>query len=371
VCQGLAALVNGKSTRQVAKQVNKASRNGPSTASAFASLPNRSPQARAPQHFQRETIVPMRIEYHRTMLADRVRNQAFFEALKRVIVPGKTRVADIGCGTGILGFMAARLGAKQVFLLEKSEIVDIAKKLAKHNKIRNIEIVPAHSRDVEPPDRVDVVVSETLGNYAFEENIVETLSDARDRYLEPDGILIPGKVQQFVTPVTAEKYFADLTIWDAVGFGLDFTPAKVMGFNNLYVRTFAPGDLLEAGQRPVAWDAATFMKAATRTTRSGEAAFLMKKSTPVFGLALWWTADLVDGISIATGPSDPKTHWEQLYLPVLEPLVVKAGETLRVRLRSTTSYADGTNVTWTLTVLDAKGKETAKQALDLNKGFLP
>jgi hypothetical protein len=29
----------------------------------------------------------MRIEYHRTLLSDRVRNDAFHEALKRVIVP--------------------------------------------------------------------------------------------------------------------------------------------------------------------------------------------------------------------------------------------------------------------------------------------
>ena len=125
----------------------------------------------------------MRIEYHRTMLADRVRNEAFYAALKRVIVPGKTTVADIGCGTGLLGFMAAKLGAKRVYLLETAEIAAVAKKLARHNDIRNIELVPAHSTEVDPPNRVDVVVSETLGNYPFEENIIEMLADARDRYL--------------------------------------------------------------------------------------------------------------------------------------------------------------------------------------------
>ena len=52
-------------------------------------------------------IHPMRIEYHRTLLADRVRNAAFHAALQRVIVAGKTKVADIGAGTGFLGFMAA------------------------------------------------------------------------------------------------------------------------------------------------------------------------------------------------------------------------------------------------------------------------
>ena len=56
----------------------------------------------------------MRIEYHRTLLADRVRNAAFHAALQRVIVAGKTTVADIGAGTGFLGFMAAKLGAARV-----------------------------------------------------------------------------------------------------------------------------------------------------------------------------------------------------------------------------------------------------------------
>ena len=50
----------------------------------------------------------MRIEYHRTLIADRVRNDAFKAALSRVIRKGETVVADIGAGTGLLGLMAAR-----------------------------------------------------------------------------------------------------------------------------------------------------------------------------------------------------------------------------------------------------------------------
>lgn len=312
----------------------------------------------------------MRIEYHRTMLADRVRNAAFHAALKHVVKPGISIVADIGAGTGVLGFMAARLGAKRVFLIERAEIVDLARRLARHNGIRNIEIVPAHSTEVEPPQRADIVVSETLGNYAFEENIIETLRDARERYLEPDGILLPSAVTQYVCPVIEARYHRDLTTWDDVGYDLDFTPARTMGLNNIYVRTFRPADLLDGGAAAIAWDRADFMKR-PKTTRSGTASFLLRKPTAVSGLALWWTADLAGAATMATGPSDPKTHWEQLYLPALEPLVLEAGETLAVRLRSTTSYAEGTNITWTLTRLDAAGRETARQSLDLNKGFVP
>lgn len=312
----------------------------------------------------------MKIEYHRTMLADRVRNDAFYAALQQVIEPGKTTVADIGCGTGLLGFMAARLGARHVFMLEKAEIVEVARKLARHNSIRNIDLVPAHSTEVDPPSRVDVVVSETLGNYPFEENIIETMADARNRYLEPDGLLIPGAVDQYVAPVTAERLYRELVTWDDVGFGLSFTPARTMGLNNIYVRTFASGDLLDEGRSAHRWDHVDFHRPA-KTTRSGEAHFAVSRRETVYGLALWWTATLVPGITLGTGPTDPKTHWEQLYLPSLEPIELTAGQSLKVRLRSTTSYEEGTNVTWTLALQDARGREISRQALDLNKGFVP
>ena len=71
----------------------------------------------------------MRIEYHRVLLADHVRNAAFHAALQKVIVKGKTTVADIGAGTGFLGFLAAKLGALRVDLYETAEIAAIARKL--------------------------------------------------------------------------------------------------------------------------------------------------------------------------------------------------------------------------------------------------
>jgi protein arginine N-methyltransferase 1 len=312
----------------------------------------------------------MRIEYHRTLLADRVRNQAFHAALKRVIVPGKSTVVDIGCGTGFLGFMAAKLGAKKVVLIETAEIAALAKKLARANGLRNIEVVPAHSTELEPPERFDVAVSETLGNYAFEENIIETLGDARDRYLEPGGILIPSKVTQFICPVVSAKLHADLTTWDDVGFGLTFGAAREMGLNNIYVRWLSAADLLGGGAATQSWDKVDLNRA-TKTTRSGTASWTLEQPAHITGLALWWSAELVEGIVLGTGPADPRTHWEQLYLPVAEPFDMKAGETLSARLRSTTSYGNGTNVTWTVAVADAKGRERLKQSADLSKGFLP
>jgi protein arginine N-methyltransferase 1 len=312
----------------------------------------------------------MRIEYHRTLLADRVRNAAFHAALASVIVKGKTTVADIGTGTGFLGFLAARLGARRVDMYEAAEIAAVARKLLRHNRLATCRIAELHSTEVANPDRVDVVVCETLGNYPFEENIIATLNDAHARFLEPGGVIIPRGVEQFACPVTAERLYRELAAWDEVGYGLDFAPAKAMTLNNIYVRWLEPSDLLDGGRAARAWDRVTFDRR-NKTTRAGEASWRMSTAVTIYGLALWWRADLADGISLSTGPLDPRTHWEQLYLPVLEPISLRSGQTLAARLRSTTSTEKGTNVTWALAVRDGAGRELARQALDLEKGYLP
>jgi protein arginine N-methyltransferase 1 len=311
----------------------------------------------------------MRIEYHRTLLADRVRNEAFHAALKHVIKPGKSLVADIGTGTGFLGFLANKLGAARVDMYDEGDISEVARRLLKHNQLKGCRIATVHSTAVAEPDKVDIVVSETLGNYPFEENIIGTLNDARERYLKPGGVIIPGGVEQFVCPVTAERLYKELTIWDDVGFGLDFAPARAMSFNNIYVRWLEPADLLDAAKAARKWDEIDFSKR-NKTTRSGEVSWSIEASTTIFGLALWWRAELVKDLWLGTGPLDPRTHWEQLYLPVLKPMTLAAGDRLSVRLRSTTSFENGTNVTWTLTQSDAKGREKQRQSMDLEKGYI-
>ena len=75
------------------------------------------------------------IELHRKLLGDAGRNQAFHAALKQVITPGVTTVADLGAGTGFLSFLARRLGAKHCHLIEYSEALGLAQTLARANGI--------------------------------------------------------------------------------------------------------------------------------------------------------------------------------------------------------------------------------------------
>lgn len=312
----------------------------------------------------------MRIEYHRTLIADRVRNDAFFAALKAAIEPGKTVVADIGAGTGLLGLMAAKLGAKQVFMFEAAEVAGVAAKTIKANRAKQCVLIPCHSTDFDDDLKADVIVSETLGNYALEENIVATMADARKRFLQPGGVVIPRSLTQFAAPVVSSRIHDELSAWDGVGRGLDFSVAKAMSLNNAYVRTLTNEELLDGVAGAVAWDRIDLAREQS-SSRKGVARWTLSRAATIYGFAVWWRADLGAGVALSTAPDAPKTHWEQLYFPLLEPIAAKARETIEASFRSRSSEKAGTHLAWSAARLDANGRQLARQSMDLDKGYLP
>lgn len=310
----------------------------------------------------------MRIEYHRTLIADRARNAAFFEAMRAAIVPGETVVADIGAGTGLIGLMAAKLGAREVFLYESAEVAGVALEMIARNKARNCHLMACHSTEMVDPPQVDLIVSETLGNYALEENIIETLNDARARFLKPGGKVIPERIRQFVSPVVSNRLHRELSAWDEVGFGLDFRTAKAMSLNNVYVRTLRRDELLDpAGQ---VWDDVDLMKSA-KSVRKGEAFWTAADRVEVSGLCVWWEAGLGGPINLSTAPGAAVTHWEQLYFPMTAPMTLEPGGHLRAQIKSTSSEEAGTHLSWSVARVEASGKVIERQSMDLDKGYLP
>lgn len=312
------------------------------------------------------------IELHRKLLGDRARNEAFHAALKQAIKPGKTSVVDIGAGTGFLSFMARQLGAKHCTLIEYTDTLDLAMELARKNKISDLSFIKAHSAEIDKPPKADLVISETLGNYALEENLLETLVDAR-RFLNKSGVVIPGRLRQYVAPVIAPRLQDEIDIWPQVGFDIDLAAARTVSLNNMFVRKLDAADL--AGEKSARlWDDLDFRPAAEaplskRSCTVKWAAKDLGGANVVHGYALWWECELLPGIVISTSPYAAPTHWDQIYLPLLKAVELQAGDTLELTLGSDTRPQIGVRVSWRTRLLRA-GKAVSEQTQDIARGRL-
>lgn len=156
------------------------------------------------------------------MLADNSRVKAYAKAIERYIEPGST-VLDLGTGTGVLAFMAARAGAQKVYAVEHAEIIETARLVASHNGIFNVEFLRVHSKKVTLPDRVDFIVQEQMGPVLDNENMIANVVDLRDRLLKPNGKILPNKFQMFAEPVQLCRRARVPFLWENVIDGIDFS----------------------------------------------------------------------------------------------------------------------------------------------------
>lgn len=306
------------------------------------------------------------IELQLKLLGDRLRNRAFADALKKVIVPGNTVLSDIGSGTGYLSFLASRFGAKECYLYEYDQaILHLSEQLAKKNKVKNCHFIGKHSADVKRGVASDVIVSETLGNYALEENIIENMEDSK-RFLKLGGTLIPGRVEQFIAPFTSPRLMKEIDIFDQVDERFDWDLVRKGVLGNMFVYRVKPEDLLKASA--LRWDDVDFSTKQS-SIRKREVSWKIEESATVYGFAIWWVAELVPGVTLSTSPFDAPTHWDQIYLPLLKPLQLGKGDQLRVELKSDSRYEVGIRLQWKVTHLDSKGKVLEQQSLDTGKGW--
>jgi protein arginine N-methyltransferase 1 len=138
---------------------------------------------------------------HARMLHDQRRTGDYLAALAEAVRPGDV-VVDVGTGSGVLAVAAARAGARRVYAVEASDIAEVAERVFAANGVQDqITLVRGWSRQIELPERADLLVSEIIGNEPFEEELLETTLDARRRLLKPQARLIPHTLTLLVRPL--------------------------------------------------------------------------------------------------------------------------------------------------------------------------
>ena len=151
---------------------------------------------------------------HDKMRDDQRRTPRFYEAirarLQQAADDGSPPLTVLDLGTGpyaLLALEAARAGAGRVYAIEAdAESAQRAREaVADAGFSEVVEIIEGISVDVELPERVDLLVSETVGAVASEEGLYATYADAHSRLVkEPQDrkSWIPHTVQTMGAPCT-------------------------------------------------------------------------------------------------------------------------------------------------------------------------
>ncbi|CAH7298827.1 Prmt9 [Phodopus roborovskii] len=127
--------------------------------------------------------------WHFIMLNDTKRNRIYNAAIQKAVCSGSKSVLDIGTGTGILSMFAKKAGAHSVYACELSKTMyELACDVVAANKMETgIKLLHMKSLDIEIPkhipERVSLVVTETVDAGVFGEGIVESLIHAWEHLL--------------------------------------------------------------------------------------------------------------------------------------------------------------------------------------------
>lgn len=189
------------------------------------------------------------------MCGDYARMNAYRNAIMKQ-VKGKT-VVEIGTGSKApLALMCAESGASFVYAIEADpEAARQAGVLIKsRNQDHKIKIITGYSYAVELPEKVDLCVSEIIGNIGSAEGAITILNDAK-RFLKDDGRMIPERCITEIAPVfmPQKTYGSDLMkevvegyikqVYAAIGFEFPLTRYAVYNFPESNI--VAPPEIFE------------------------------------------------------------------------------------------------------------------------------
>lgn len=265
---------------------------------------------------------------HADMVFDQRRVNAYQQAIKSKVKPGDI-VVDIGAGTGLLSFLALQAGASRVYAIERSPVIKWAKLLAEKNGFSDkIIFHNSDSRDIELPEKADVIVSELIGHLAFEEGMAETIPDARERFLKPQGALIPSFVSLHAALVCEREIYPKyIDSWGST-CGIDYSVMREQAVQSAFITDISERDLLSKSEEIFSVD---FTQSGLGTVDVTPTYRVLRHGI-VNGIALWFDANLAPNTRLSSGPWT-KTHWKQCFIPFAEPTKVSANENFEINIK--------------------------------------
>ena len=269
------------------------------------------------------------LPFHHWLIADTRRTGTYQKAISQVVRKNDA-VLDIGAGSGILSFFACLAGARKVYAIEMSGALPLARELCAGNGFNDIvEFRQGRSQEIQLPEPVDVIVSDTGCSFGLQGGLLGILLDARKRFLKPGGRIIPHSLQLLVAPVEI-KDGRNLDIWEKDRYGLDLSSIRRFAANTDYHLKVEPENLLAP---PASLTTIHFEEVSTPYV-AGETLSVAARDGVMHGLAAWIVLELAPGISFTNSPLAPTVDWLHSFFPVETPVELRAGDRVQAKIQT-------------------------------------
>ncbi|HSK62875.1 MAG TPA: 50S ribosomal protein L11 methyltransferase [Pyrinomonadaceae bacterium] len=271
------------------------------------------------------------LHFYGQMLADRVRIDAYAAALRQAVKPDSI-VLDLGCGPGLFALLACKLGARRVYAVEPDNVINIARAAAVANGFaERIEFFQSLSTEITLREPATIMISDLRGVLPWFQQHIPAIIDARNRLLTKDAVLIPRRDLLWAALVEAtDEYEKIVGPWEKNQFELDLS-AGTARITNTWRKTHLRAE--ELLSEPVCWAALHYYKVSSPDV-SAEISWRAARSGTAHGVAVWFDADLAEGIGFSNRPGATELIYGTGFFPFPRPVDVREGERVEVKLRA-------------------------------------
>lgn len=253
------------------------------------------------------------LHYHHAMLLQQERMDGFAAAIAHAVRPGM-KVLELGAGTGVLSFFAARAGAAKVYSVERlPEVADAARRFVDANGVGDrVTIIEGDAATYLPPEPVDVVICEMLHSAMLREKQLAVIEGFKARYAARFG----GPLPRFIPEATVMAMQPLMTNYEFHGF--DAPVPMFVDSTNAHRSTNLAGPSLYA---LFSYDAAFATRFVIDQT------IQIEQSGTLNGLR-FITKNLLAIVSEESRSID--WNMQDLIIPLANPVPVEAGDVIRI-----------------------------------------
>jgi len=269
------------------------------------------------------------LDEHRAYLADEARISSFRRAVREVVQPGDV-VVDLGAGTGILGLLACQAGASRIYSIDEGSIIGLTEAIYHDNGFADrVIFIKRFSTRVDLPEKADVVLSDQIGRFGFDAGALEFFSDARQRFLKPDGTIIPARIDLYAAAVESKELFANVEFWNGRPADFEFRTARIIAANTGYPAKLEAENLLSEPARLASLDILSSttdpfrIKGRVRANRGGQ----------IHGIGGWFSAQLSPSVAMNNSPlAAERINRRNVFFPIAHPVTVTRGDWVQINM---------------------------------------